>query len=85
VTINNNQDFWDGWDAGWLDGVSEHKIATRIEAFGAIRRAAKVAKLFDSFRLIHEVDGDIYKEEMAEAKADAIRRAIRAAIGSEKT
>lgn len=53
----------------------------RIEAFGAIRRAAEVARSLDAAKCENDnlIDSVCY-----EWQADSVRRAIRAAIGSDK-
>jgi len=58
----STKEFWDGYDVG----VEE----ARIEAFAAIRRAAREARGYDRNHFFEE--------------AIAIRFAIRAAIGSER-
>ena len=52
---------------------------SRTEAFAAIRRAATIARKMDKSGDLTD-DGDFYEIDMAEGA----RRAIRAAIGSEK-
>lgn len=63
-------------------GIDEGDRQARIEAFGAIRRAVKVARELDreAVRVEDEfLDAtDVYRE------ARQVRRAIRAAIGSDK-
>jgi hypothetical protein len=51
--------------------------AARIEAFGAIRRAAALAREWDAL-------GDHLNAEYAHKIAEEIRHAIRAALGSAK-
>lgn len=58
-------------------GIDEGDRQARIEAFGAIRRAAEIAREWD-----RKLDG--YKIVGEELRAIEIRRAIRAAIGSDK-
>ena len=61
---------------------------TRVAAFGAIRRAAEVARHHEcEARIIECGSTDFAKRLAAEhfCLAKAVRRAIRAAIGSEKT
>ena len=68
-----SEDYLDGYEAGlafMLKGEREHQ---RLAAFGAIRRAAAEARRLDCPCGCH---GDSY--------AIYIRRAIRAAIGSER-
>jgi hypothetical protein len=60
--------------AAYRLGMMRANLDARIEAFAAIRRAAAVARLADACD-DHEMD----------LIADGARRAIRAAIGSEKT
>lgn len=57
----------------YLMGVADKTLSNRIEAFGAIRRAAQEARLAD--------EDNSYTAHVA---AQEIRRAIRAAIRSEK-
>ena len=74
----------DGFDAGILhqclqereeDARREHK--QRVATFGAIRRAAAVAREADA-------DWEMMRDPAASAESLAVRRAIRAAIGSDK-
>lgn len=51
--------------------------ATRVAAFGAIRRAATIARENDR-------DWETMRDPAASAAAYDVRRAIRAAIGSDK-
>ena len=74
-----------GYDTGWHEGVDNCKFASRTEAFAAIRRAAEVARE-------REAQGDDLMERgfphfahPQYNKARDIRRAIRAAIESDKT
>lgn len=52
--------------------------------FGAIRRAAEIARQADNERIDYARFHDWESETVAIAVADATRRAIRAAIGSDK-
>lgn len=63
----------EAYNIGFLDGSDDQHYTDRIAAFGAIRRAAEVARQLDCYCGCH---GDSY--------AIYIRRAIRAAIGSPK-
>ena len=69
-----SEDYLDGYEAGlafMLKGEREHQ---RLAAFGAIRRAAEVARHWQ----------DDQEEICGEAAAFYIRQAIRAAIRSPK-
>lgn len=82
----------------WQRGYQECRKDARIEAFGAIRRAAEVAREFDRDaktlqKRCHLIvdgkqSGDIarlnYYRMRLRIEAAIVRRAIRAAIGSEK-
>ena len=57
----------------------------RIEAFAAIRRAAEVARAAEDDAIVLGRQGDSTFAAYAESEALGIRRAIRAAIGSEKS
>ena len=70
-------------EQAYLEGAEDQREVDRIAAFGAIRRAAEVAREYDR----------IYREAFASCDCstysvtpdgDDVRRAIRAAIGSEK-
>ena len=56
----------------------------RIEAFAAIRRAAAIARYAEEDAIILGRQGDSTFAAYAESEALGIRRAIRAAIGSDK-
>lgn len=56
----------------------------RTEAFAAIRRAAAVARAAEDHAVILGRQGDSTFAAYAESEALGIRRAVRAAIGSEK-
>ena len=56
----------------------------RIEAFAAIRRAAAVARAAEDDAIVLGRQGDSTFAAYAESEALGIRRAVRAAIGSEK-
>ena len=63
----------------------EQARAIRVEAFGAIRRAAAVARGKDDLaRLFTDTLPNHSAAAKYEAAGDAIRQAIRAAIGSDK-
>ena len=55
---------------------------SRIEAFAAIRRAAEVARIYEAFAAsgVYTVS----EKRALRIRAEAIRQAIRAAIGSDK-
>ena len=66
-------------ELGYLSGRQEQAEEDRIAAFGAIRRAAEVARRYD--------DSDTHKFDQSnsyENTGDVMRRAIRSAIGSPK-
>lgn len=79
-----------GYDEGWIDGVNNYKIATRVAAFGAVRRAAEVARDVERCKEFYACDSmEPYRwfwrtDVNPIDAANAIRLAIRAAIGSEK-
>lgn len=62
-------------ELGYLSGRQEQAEEDRIAAFGAIRRASEVARMWDRCPESHWNCHDT---------AEEIRAAIRAAIGSEK-
>ena len=66
------------WDAGVQDGLH----MSRVEAFGALRRAAAEARLWE--RLADQEGATPYALG-AQSCANAIRAAIRRAIDSEVT
>ena len=72
----------DGFSAGLFIGELETESKTRVAAFGAIRRSAWIARELDREAVRVEDEfldaSDVYRE------ARQVRRAIRAAIGSEK-
>jgi len=65
------------WDAGVQDGLH----MSRVEAFGALRRAAAEARLWE--RLADQEEGATPYALGAQSCANAIRGAIRRAIDSE--
>lgn len=72
----------------WL-GVEKERQANRVAKFGAIRRAAEVARYCDGeangtgrFGIIPARTPD--EERLSKIPAKAVRQAIRAAIGSPK-
>lgn len=81
VTYNGKwPDYKDGYAAGYAEAESLRLYANRLAAFGAIRRAAKVARRIERDTTWDDVDdglGDLIT-------AAGIREAIRAAIASEK-
>lgn len=62
--------------ADYANGLAQANTAERIAAFGAIRRAIKVAHEAEKWSGIHAYEGFIM--------ARGVRAGIRAAIGSEK-
>lgn len=77
-------DDWDDYESGCNDQRDRCEHEARVLAFGAIRRAAEVARQADNERVDHARFRDWESETVATAVADATRRAIRAAIGSDK-
>ena len=74
----------DGFNAGMFIGELETESKTRVAAFGAIRRAATIARSYDEYAINERTRG---RERIAAMEASAalgVRRAIRAAIGSPK-
>ena len=70
----------------WI-GVEKERQANRIIAFGAIRRAAEVARHHDCEARIIECGSTDFANRLAAEHfclAKAVRRAIRAAIGLDK-
>lgn len=65
-------------------GIDEGIRRSRIEAFGAIRRAAEIMRWHEAEAASWKARGIIDTSENYEWCADQIRLAIRAAIGSEK-
>ena len=68
------------YSMGWNTATT----IARTEAFAAIRRAAAVARAAEEDAIILGRQGDSTFAAYAESEALGIRRAIRAAIGSEK-
>lgn len=69
------------YDRGWDDGEALAEHDSRVAAFGAIRRAAEVARRIERDTTWDDVDdglGDLIT-------AAGIRVAIRAAIGSDQS
>ena len=64
----------------YVIGKRDAERASRIAAFGAIRRAAEIARWYDERQKVLGHYDYVY-----ELQAKTVRRAIRAAIGSEKT
>lgn len=62
-------------------GVDDERHRSRIAAFGAIRRAAEVARDYDFIARHYDYE---WQGRHAKDAADGVRRAIRAAIGSPK-
>ena len=69
----------------FVSGKAEEYERCRALAFGAIRRAAEVARQADKERAGHVFFRDWESEIVAVEIAERVRRAIRAAIGSDKT
>lgn len=79
------------YDRGWDDGEALAEHDARVLAFGAIRRAAAIARKEDA-RYALLVQGAFRGDKVAESLLDGsrlyafgIRHAIRAAIGSDKS
>ena len=72
----------------WLDGWQDRMTFDRTEAFGAMRRAAEVARKAErdhaSFYAESKRDLDDFGPGVERVFADGCRAAIRAAIGSPK-
>ena len=69
----------------YIDGYKRAHMDDRLAAFAAIRRAAYQARMFDRSVAYMEKHGIVTNQSMqARGAAMGIRRAIRAAIGSEK-
>ena len=68
-------------EIAYLMGYNAATVIDRSEAFGAIRRAAEIARTSDKIARRYAWDGDpqAFAFRMA---ANNVRRAIRAAIGS---
>lgn len=67
-----------------LDKTHDANHADRISALGAIRRAAEVARDMDDIAKVGQRKGEWVEAGHWNFRADAIRRAIRAAIRSPK-
>jgi hypothetical protein len=72
--------FFTDWQRGYQEGVKDG----RIEAFGAIRRAAAVAREMDVIAEVEQRRNEWVEAGHWNFRADAIRQAIRAAIGPDK-
>jgi len=72
------------YESGNIRGKHDAEKHARIEAFAAIRRAAEVARAAEDHAVILGRQGDSTFAAYAESEALGIRRAIRAAIGSER-
>ena len=70
-------DSYDEYESGAIDQHAKCEYGARILAFGAIRRAATIAREADR-------DWEMMRDPAASAAAYDVRRAIRAAIGSDK-
>lgn len=69
----------------YLMGVADKALSDRIEAFGAIRRAAELVRQADHNARVARFGGYELDAHASEAIAECLRFAIRAAIGSDKT
>ena len=77
-------DYEDGYDAGFADAERLQCRASRLAAFGAIRRAAALARAHDRDAETAKRFKDARASRKQRAQAKEIRAAIRAAIGSGK-
>lgn len=72
------------YDLGFIEGSDDQYYTDRIAAFGAIRRAATVMRAYEAVGW-KKLDGLLFVDDMNAVVAEAaVRRAIRAAIGSPK-
>ena len=73
------------YSLGYVRGCSDERDQYRVAAFGALRRAAEFARAADMYA--DEWARHHRHDESREARqrADSIRRAIRVAIGSDRT
>lgn len=81
-------DDWDEYETGAIDQRDRCENEARTLAFGAIRRAAAVARHHDHEARIIECGSTDFAQRLAAEHfclSQAIRRAIRAAIGSDKS
>ena len=72
------------FNSDYLNGLNNGYLNARIAAFGAIRRAAEHARYCERRSADWKRNGVQDLADNAAFSADGIRRAIRAAIGSEK-
>lgn len=79
-----SEDYLDGYKAGLAFMLRSEREYQRLAAFGAIRRAVEMARNHDKVARHYAWEGDPQAHVWRTA-AISIRRAIRAAIGSEKT
>lgn len=76
------------YERGWAAGLQAAKVLSRpfdsdrVRAFGAIRRAVEIARDLDRDAIAISHDRECF--QLIE-QAEAIRDAIRAAIGSDKS
>ena len=77
-------DDWDEYESGLIDQRDRCETEARILAFGAIRRAAAVARGLDDRSAETFAYGNKVQAIADGMSSHDIRRAIRAAIGSEK-
>lgn len=76
-------DSYDEYESGAIDQHARCEYGARILAFGAIRRAAEIARGVENTDLFWTPFGTRKNPAFVE-RAEDIRRAIRAAIGSDK-
>ena len=74
------------FDAGYKVGYDTALFVDRVEAFAAIRRAVEPARKYDAQERQYRNNPNFAASNaLCISHAAAIRRAIRAAIGSDKT
>ena len=76
--------YWQGYKDGISRANNRYAQFIGTEAFAAIRRAAAVARRAERDAAVLRLQGSHDTAGYAESEALGIRRAIRAAIGSEK-
>lgn len=74
----------DNYSLGFIEGSDDQYYFDRIAVFGAIRRAAEVARKADNDARHWLYEGNALRATYYHGEAIGIRTAIRAAIGSPK-
>lgn len=74
----------EAWNHGYESGRLVTDARNSIEAFGAIRRAAEIARWYDREAVAADDAGLMWDSLPMRDRASGARRAIRAAIGSDK-